>query len=68
MVTKIKCKKCNEALSEFDDVPNNVIWYSHLRHKLRGVCPKCGHKFPKPSKYAKKIRIEIKPIVSVIPK
>ena len=56
--TKIKCTKCNEVLSEFEDVPNNVVWYSHLRLKLRGVCPKCGHKFPTTSNYAQKMRIE----------
>lgn len=68
MVTKIKCKKCNEVLSEFADVPNNVVWYSHLRHKLKGFCPKCGHKFPKPSEYSQKMRIKIKPIVTLVAK
>ena len=68
MKDKIKCTKCNEILSEFEDVPNNVVWYSHLRLKLRGVCPKCGHKFPKTSNYAQKMRIEIKPIIPVIAK
>lgn len=58
--TEIRCKKCHTLLADFEDIPNNVIWYSLLRTKLSGSCQKCGHKLPNPSKYAGKMIFEVK--------
>ena len=66
MGTEIRCRKCREVLFNFDGVPTDVIWYSRLRAKLNGECPKCGHKLLNPSKYAKKMQLEIKSITPVI--
>ena len=68
MGTEIRCKECCEVLFEFDGVPTDVIWYSRLRTKLDGKCPKCGHKLPNPSKYAEKMQLEVKSIIPVIAK
>jgi phage FluMu protein Com len=66
--TEIRCKKCSKILAEFDDVPNNVIWYSQFRHKIGGSCPKCGHKLPSPSKHSEKMRIEVKSSIPIVVK
>jgi hypothetical protein len=58
--TEIRCKKCNILLADFEDIPNNIIWYSLLRTKLNGSCQNCGHKLPNPSKYAEKMIFEVK--------
>ena len=68
MGTEIRCKNCNQVLFEFDGVPTDVVWYSRLRNKLGGACPKCGHKLPNPSKYAKKMQLEVKSIIEIIAK
>lgn len=60
MGTEIKCSKCSKQLAEYVEVPMDVIWYSNLRHKLRGSCPECGHKLPGVSDYVKKMHITVK--------
>ncbi|KON32980.1 hypothetical protein AC477_02180 [miscellaneous Crenarchaeota group-1 archaeon SG8-32-1] len=64
MGTELRCKKCNQVLFEFDEVPSDVLWYSRLRHRLGGECPNCGHKLPNVSKYACKMQFEV---ISVFP-
>lgn len=64
--TEIRCKECSHVLFEFDGVPTDVIWYSRLRDKLDGECPKCGHKLPNVSKYANKMRLEVKSTMPVL--
>ncbi|MEJ2271734.1 MAG: hypothetical protein P8X91_04485 [Candidatus Bathyarchaeota archaeon] len=68
MGTKIRCKKCHTILADFEDIPNNVIWYSLLRTKLNGSCQKCGHKLPVPSKYDKKMIFEVKSRATIFAK
>ena len=66
--TEIRCKECSHVLFEFDGLPTDVIWYSRLRHKLDGECPKCGHKLPNVSKYANKMQLEVKSTMPVLVK
>ena len=66
--TEIRCNECSQVLGKFDDVPTNVIWYSHLREKLGGRCPKCAHRLPSTSKFAEKLKIEIKYNMPIITK
>ena len=60
MGTEIKCKKCSKSLAEFVEVPTGVIWYSTLRHELKGECPECGHRLPRVSEFVKKMHFEVK--------
>jgi phage FluMu protein Com len=64
--TEIRCKKCDNVLFEFDGVPNDLLWYSKLRHKLDGKCPNCGHKLPNILRYAKKMQFKVKSTIPVI--
>lgn len=66
--TEIRCKECSHVLFEFDGLPTDVIWYSRLRHKLDGECPKCGHKLPNVSNYANKMQLEVKSTIPVLVK
>ena len=66
--TEIRCKECRQVLFEFDGVPTDIVWYSRLMNKLDGKCPKCGHKLPNLSKYAKKMQLEVKSTIPVIAK
>jgi hypothetical protein len=59
MGTEIRCKECNQVLAEFDEVPTDVIGYSRLVYKLKGECPKCGHKLPDVSVYAEKLQFKV---------
>ena len=68
MGTEIRCKKCAHVLFDFDGVPDDILWYSKLRHKLGGECSNCGHKLPNLSNYAKKIQIEVKSVIPVVAK
>ena len=66
--TEIRCKKCNTLLADFEDIPNNVVWYSLLRTKLSGSCQNCGRRLPNPSKYAEKMIFEVKTSSTIIAK
>jgi len=66
--TELRCKECDQVLLEFDEVPSDILWYSRLRHRLGGECPKCGHKLPNVSKYARKLRLEVKSAIPVLAK
>lgn len=66
--TEIRCKKCHTLLADFEDIPNNVVWYSLLRTKLSGSCQNCGHKLPNPSKYVEKMIFEVKSSSTIIAK
>jgi hypothetical protein len=48
---------------EFNGVPTDVIWYSRLREKIGGMCPKCGHSLPSVSNFAEKMRFDVKTVV-----
>jgi hypothetical protein len=63
---EIRCKECAHVLFEFNEAPHDIIWYSRLRHRLGGECLNCGHKLPDVSKYAHRMRLEVKPIISVL--
>jgi uncharacterized Zn finger protein len=62
----MRCKECGQVLFEFDEVPHDVIWYSRLSHRLGGECPNCGHQLPDVSKYALKMRLEVKPAIPIV--
>jgi hypothetical protein len=66
--TELRCKECDHVLFEFDELPSDILWYSMLRHRLGGECPKCGHKLPSVSKYARKMRLEVKLATPVLAK
>ena len=66
--TEIRCAECGQIMAEYDEVPTNVIWYSRLIYKLKGECPKCGHKLPDVSTYAKKMLFEVKSKMSILVK
>ena len=68
MGTELRCKECDQVLFEFDEVSSDILWYSRLRHRLGGECPKCGHKLPNVSKYARKMRLEVKSAIPVLAK
>jgi DNA-directed RNA polymerase subunit RPC12/RpoP len=68
MGTEIRCSKCSKQLAEFVEVPMSVIWYSNLRHEIKGACPECGHKLPSVSGYVKKMQIEVKLQTKIIAK
>ena len=58
--TEIRCKKCSKSLAKFVEIPTGIVWYSQLRHKLRGECPECGHKLSNVSNYVTKMHFEIR--------
>ncbi|MCW4035219.1 MAG: hypothetical protein NWF03_07635 [Candidatus Bathyarchaeota archaeon] len=64
MGTQIKCKECNYVMFEFNKVPTDIVWYSKLRQKIGAKCPNCGHKLPRVSSFAKKMRLEV---ISAVP-
>lgn len=65
---KIRCRECGYVLFDFDRVPIDISWYSRLRHRLFGECPNCGHKPHDASKYACRMRLEVKSSIPVIAK
>lgn len=63
MPCRVKCSVCGHIWIDSQKMDDDFFWrsdwYYDLYLRLRGKCPRCGHKLPTPQEYAAKMKVEV---------